>query len=876
METRTSTTVAPRGSIVGRALRVLISAGGLLAMLAGLPAALVVLVGWPLPDAWPTGEQWMAWLAQPVTVPFLIGLFTCAGWLLWAGLLAAVAAEVLSVVARVDTSRWRLPTPLRAVAAGLVGAVVIAVAGSAARAATTSPAPAATTPRAAASTALVTRDVVETAPSASAATTTKVHHGTITFEVRGERFHAVVRRGDTMSKIARQWLGDADRWPEICRLNWHRHWAKIGGKLRDCDVIYPRWDLRLPADATPPPGAVRVGTPPRVTPPQQPLPAPVPPQPTATPPADADPDGVVEPDITTTAPTTIDQHKDNNQVGSSQQQQPAGIALPGGWVSTALAAGILAAIAAAWAMRHHRYRPRRPTGLQQTDPWWPALPDAVRRLREALRATADDNPAQHPTQPQVGPSTSNDQHTDANTYAAADVHYTNTPAEPQPATTGPALAGIGTLPPGGLVLAGPGAHAAARGLIAATLATADRSPDQLITTRATADVLLGDDNLHHPQLTVATTTADAIEHITRQILSRTRQAQQHDQPSTPPPTVLLLDTADGHGKVLDALLPVAAASNIGAVLLNIHRAAQTMTVDPDGHTDHGTRLAILDAPSTLDLLHITNPAPAAADRPPSDTITATAHEPAAAPTTQAVTKTQVKIIGRPQILDQHGQPITGLRTKAIQTLVLLAVQRTTIAKVDLWEVLFPDATMQRAEERFAVTIADLRNGFRRAAGDKTRNAVPNPGGRYHLDPDLVDVDLWQFSDHLTAADHTTDPDTRHHHLQQALALHAGPLAEGTDYDWTEPHQHTYISKVIDILVTLAQDTGDPRQAAELLDQASALSPANTAVFRRALTAWTRLGMPDRASNAVSRYHAALRYLDVDIDHETAELIRTTS
>ncbi|WP_144120934.1 BTAD domain-containing putative transcriptional regulator [Catellatospora sichuanensis] len=890
MSAPTPTTSRPRGSFAGRAMRGLISACGLLVMLAGLPAALVVLVGWPLPDAWPTGEQWMAWLAQPVTVPFVVGLFACAGWLLWAGLLAAVAAEVLSVVARVDTSSWRLPAPLRAVAAGLVGAVVITVVGSAARAAN-KPAPThvVAAPDAAAYAAVGARDVVEAVPPVSAATTTEVHHGTITFTVRGERYHAIVRRGDTMSKIARQWLGDADRWPEICRLNWHRHWPKTGGKLRDCDVIYPRWDLRLPADATPPTGAVRVGVPAPGAPPQRPTPEPAPPKPTFPAPTDADPDGVVEPDATTVAPSTADNHGDTSPGSSPQTLPSAGITLPGGWVSTAMAASILAAIAGGWAMRHHRYRPRKPSGLQDTDPWWPPLPDIVGRLRQALRrnsqpdiddpdgdqgclaqtvTTAGSGPTEHPSLPPANRSVNGDAYAHAD--ADAPTEDANTVVEPLQTATGPELAGIGTLPPGGLVLAGPGAHAAARGLIAATLTLPNPNPDNLITTIATTGALLGDGDLHHPRLTVAATTADAIEHITRQILSRTRQAQDNDQPP-PSATVLLLDTTDGHDKVLDALLPVAAGSNIGAVLLNTHPGAVTITVDTDGHTDHGTRITTLDTTSTLDLLHHTNP-PATTTPPPSSQLTVIEPEPAAAPTTPGTTKTQVKIIGRPQILDHHGQPITGLRTKATQTLVLLAVQRTHVAKADLWEMLFPDATMQRAEERFAVTIADLRNGFRRASGDKTRNAVPNPGGRYRLAPDLVEVDLWQFSDHLTASAQATDPELRQQHLRRALALHTGPLAEGTDYDWIEPHQHTYTSKVIDILVTLAQNTEDPRQAAELLDQACALSPANTEIFRQTLKAWNQAGLQSRAHNAIKRYRSALQELEINIDHETARLI----
>ncbi|GIF98759.1 hypothetical protein Cci01nite_38530 [Catellatospora citrea] len=862
------------------------SVTGLLVMLAGLPAALAIVAGWPLPDAWPTGQQWLAWLERPVTVPFMIGLFACVGWLLWAGLLLAVLAEILSMVGRVDTSRWRLPAALRAVAAGLVGAVVLAITGSAARAA--APPAAASTVAGmtgpAASAAAGPRTAVESVPPASAATTTKVHHGKITFEVRGQRYHAIVNRGDTMSKIAQQWLGDADRWPEICRLNWHRHWPKIGGKLRDCDLIYPRWDLRLPADATPPPGALRIGTPPRTTPPPQQTAPPQPsPQPTVT--APADPDGVIEPEsATTNPPATSDQ---NPHTDASHQPAPgAGVTLPGGWVSAALAAAILAAVTATWAVRRQRYRPRQPISLRHPDPWWPPLPDIVRRLRTALhhrdRPDRDDiddlTPVQQPpTQTgqnlaQPAPATpQNEVH---------DNHPNEHDHKPTPAlaadttATGPQLAGLGTLPSNGLVLHGPGAHAAARGLIAATITATQQMPGDLITTGSTAMALLGDSGPAHPRLTVAATTAEAIEHVTRQILARTRHTHDLHQPPSLPATVLLLDSTEGHDKVLDALLPVAAASNIGAVLLDSHPAAEAITVNDDGTTSRGTRLATLDTDSTRQLLDITNPP--AGDQPPPHLPAAATEPHPTPPADQALNRTQIKIIGAPRILDQHGRPITGLRAAAIQTMVLLAVEGTHVAKTDLWELLFPDATMRRAEERFAVTIADLRNGFRRASGDTTRNAVPNPGGRYRLDPHLVDVDLWQFNTHLDAAARTTDPETRQRHLRQALDLHTGPLADGTDYDWIEPHQHAFASKVIDTLVALAEIVSGHTEAAELLDRACVLAPANPAVFGQAVKTWQRAERPDRISAAVGRYLDALKELELEVDQDTASLIRVVA
>jgi two-component SAPR family response regulator len=573
------------------------------------------------------------------------------------------------------------------------------------------------------------------------------------------------------------------------------------------------------------------------------------------------------------------------------------VTLADGWVGTALAATILAAVAAAWALRRHRYRPRTPTSPRNPDPWWPPTPHIVGRLLASRRhhdepddepldgaLAAVTGPAPHVPVPAarelpLGGAAEALRHRLDHDIQLDAPEPVGDPAPArsvthQPATaTGPELSGIGPLPTTGLFLTGPGAPAAARALITAALVTTGRQQGHIITDRTTANALFDREDLHHHRLTVADTTAGAVEHITREILAHARETQDHDQPTPSPATILLLDSAAGHHKVIDALLPVAAADNIGAVLLNPHRPADgdTITVDTDGHSDLGRRLAVLDTTSALDLLELLNPEPAARQEPNQPAII-TEPEPAVSAPATDTTKIQVRILGRPQILDHHGQPVTGLRTAAIQTLVLLAVRRTHIAKIDLWEALFPEATMQRAEERFAVTIADLRNGFRRAGGDTTLNAVPNPGGRYRLDPDLVDVDLWRFDDHLAAVSRTTDPETRRDHLRRAIALHAGPLADGTSYDWTEPIQHAHTSRVIDALVALAESAHDPSEASELLAQACQLAPGNTAVFHLALRAFRQARDLDRTRAAIERHLAALSELDIGLNPEAERLI----
>ncbi len=117
--------------------------------------------------------------------------------------------------------------------------------------------------------------------------------GPAIIHVADQRYLYTVERHDTLSKVAKEWLGDAGRWPEVCGLNKHRHFP-VGGVLRDCDLIYPGWELRLPADARPPqaatpatPSTPRSGRP--ATPPPSPSAAPDPSDPAVPPPAPEQP-----------------------------------------------------------------------------------------------------------------------------------------------------------------------------------------------------------------------------------------------------------------------------------------------------------------------------------------------------------------------------------------------------------------------------------------------------------------------------------------------------------------------------------------------------------------------------------------------------------
>src|SRR5207248_8171938 len=125
----------------------------------------------------------------------------------------------------------------------------------------------------------------------------------------------------------------------------------------------------------------------------------------------------------------------------------------------------------------------------------------------------------------------------------------------------------------------------------------------------------------------------------------------------------------------------------------------------------------------------------------------------------------VRVLGRPALVTAS-PPRQELRRRALELLIYLAVHRRGANLPDIKEAFWPDASNRRAGERLQTEVGDLRARVRdayRAAnpdtdpdGDKGEQLQPvvNTGGRYHLNPDLVDIDWWTVQDTLAAA--TTD------------------------------------------------------------------------------------------------------------------------
>ncbi|MEU1763100.1 transcriptional regulator [Micromonospora sp. NPDC005652] len=842
--------------------------------LAGVPALLVSLDGNPL-RRWPSWMQVVAWFDQPnerFTSTVLAGAAVWAVWLLWAVLTLLLIAELIALATRWRIPVLRLPAPLHRLVFGLAGTAAIAV-----------------TSVGQLHTGGVRPPAAIDAAEAAAVPQQALAQGPALIQVGNTRYLYTVERHDTLSKIAKQWLGDAGRWPEICRMNKHRHFPQVGGTLRDCDLIYPGWELRLPADAQPPQAAIpgrprspRPGTvapsPPPSNPPEalQPTDPPTPDiHETAATPRSSSPTTSAAPDSGSPADAPTRPSSSPEADGAQRPQEAdhqRGLQLTSAeWLPWSLAAAISAAAALVWRQRRRRY-----TGDPHDDP--PThLPPSVAELRRAV--------AQNEL--------------------------------PHPDDRAP-LAALVPLPSGGVGLVGDGAATAARATLVAVLASGDpQRPDErgeVVIDAATLTTLLGTELTtvsSWPRLHITDTLDDALTTIETQLLHRSRlldeqtltDPEEQQQPKTPeakvlPPVVLITETPAAAAAVrVKAALAAGATRQIFGVLLGEWPHGVTIDVAPDGQTTLISgqpteplppRLPVLEPTTAIQTLTTLREAqtgePPATTSPAGPATVIALHasrndaesqdQPAATATSSAavVGKARLRVLGPPRIEDitKPGRP---LRAKALELAVFLACHPDGVTTRDIGEYLEPEARLSQADQRVHTNASNLRHVLGRAGAAETKNAyVIKTAGRYRLDPTTVDVDVWTLRDLMRRATIATGP-RRHELLTAACELYDAPLAEGQDYDWLQPHRETVRRWGTEAHLLLADDLlkPDPQAASDLLDKAIVLDRYNEALYTKAIHARHALGDADGIRTLLRALTRVLADLDAEPSEDTIAL-----
>ncbi|MFI2663414.1 hypothetical protein [Micromonospora carbonacea] len=500
-------------------------------------------------------------------------------------------------------------------------------------------------------------------------------------------------------------------------------------------------------------------------------------------------------DASTPAPTTTG-HQTNPH---HQQAAILGVDIPGGWLPADTAQQIAAASALVWLRRRRAYQPQ-PPGQPRDDSDLTPLPPTVTAVQAATP------PATRPT--------------------------------PAPTLV---------LPTGGIGLTGPGAADAARGILLTTLLQALRPTGHpttaVITSRADLHRLLGAHTpaLHHlPGLTATDTLDDAIT-----TLART------NNPSSTPPTLLTHTPTD---PTTAARLATALTHTVG-VLIGTWTHGSTWHIEADGHTHPDTsssdraRLCVLTDTAARDLLTVLAPTPAI---PPATAVPRQRPPIPAPPLAPSPPKPlTLQVLGNPT-LRAGGTPVPIRRSAALQILVAFAAHPEGRTTRELATSIWPGLAPHTVTRRLYTTLSDLRK-------DITTTGQPNPiehtNDRYHLNPQHIDVDLWQLN---AAIDHAATALTNHTHAYQAIIDHyTGDIAANHTWPWLDPIREKTRRHVIDAHTALADHTPDPIARLHRLQDALRVDPYNEHLHHLAADTLTALGKPQDSRALLARYHQRL-------------------
>ncbi len=147
-------------------------------------------------------------------------------------------------------------------------------------------------------------------------------------------------------------------------------------------------------------------------------------------------------------------------------------------------------------------------------------------------------------------------------------------------------------------------------------------------------------------------------------------------------------------------------------------------------------------------------------------------------------------------------------------------------------------------------------------------AIIRVGDRYRLDPQHVEVDLWQFTAALDHAATTIDPTEHTTILHKVIALGTGPIADGYSWLWLAPHRETARRQILDAYVALANTAADPRVALDLIQEAIRIDPYNEDVYQRAMRLHAALASPDGVRRTLRTLTQRLGELEVHVSPQT--------
>lgn len=860
---------------------------GLVVLVVGVPAVLVVGVGWPLPHAVPSVAELHRLFTGHYhpTGSFYLRVIAIVAWVAWIEVSACAVAEVRAVIAGRRPWRVRFAGPVQPMIAALVAAVVLALPPM--RGGVPAHAPslaAALSGTGGARRPVLVADELNGHRSKPRAVEHSERHE-VGAHGRAEPVTVTVRPRDTLWGLAEQYLGNPMDWREIFDLNVGKP-QPGGGSLSDPSLIRAGWVLELPPRAAHhlPPESPRDGhraaAPMRGHGPEARVPRHEPPPPPSTrgngtkPPADHPPRHPNE--RTSARPIPGGQHA--SSASAPLVQLPSGAV-----VSTSFLAGVAAAVALGRLRRRRAYAPRPPVAGWSGRGWEPPPPLAQLLRAGRSRPSAEEDPELDGADPQ---------------------HPSATPVEID-VPLGRVLAGergdvplVVDIAGGGFGLEGPGTEDVARALVADVVAR--HLPGHLecvVEAGLWPDLVPGVDAF--PGLRPARTVDDFVREAEVELIRRVRLLEDEEledlaayweaHPEDPVPVLLFVcraPVATLEGR-LCGVLGLGQRVGIGALVLGGGPVpGTTVTVGSDGAVDASSapdfedaQLVTLGTDEATAALVAVAAARRVEDGPvhaePQAVVPAPAHEPTWLPDSSHDAPVQVHLLGSFRIEVAGEEVRGGIRMKARELLAWFCCHPEGGTPEAVVEALWPEVDPDKVSQRFWNAVTSLRGRLREATGVAELRVIERYGTRYRLADDDLAVDLWDLEQALAGGSNEAG-DESGPALERAASLYSGDLLEDCDWLWVEVLRGDLRSRVLDALVRLSQygeDAGEPDRALAALDRSIAIDPYAEELYQRKLRLQAAAGRPEAVRRTLSELTARLDEIGVDPSEATCRIAR---
>jgi DNA-binding SARP family transcriptional activator len=223
----------------------------------------------------------------------------------------------------------------------------------------------------------------------------------------------------------------------------------------------------------------------------------------------------------------------------------------------------------------------------------------------------------------------------------------------------------------------------------------------------------------------------------------------------------------------------------------------------------------------------------------------------------------VELLGRHRITVDGTEVTTGVQTKAVELLTLLALHPEGVTAEAVLDSLWPSLAPKKARSHLHKAVTNLRAVLRPAApnGDGG-SVVERTGAWYRLDASLS-IDVRHLDAAATAAASGDDA--------------AAERAAGQDYPWVEPERERLRRTVLDTLSRLAERrraAGDLEGAAAALDRAISIDRHSEPLYRELMAVQRQQRREDAVRRTYARLERALAEIDATPEPQTTALLDT--